>query len=75
MQDSNNSSHSNPKKLSVAEKSIEEDNLELINPEIGCEYCDKRFASAIDVVSHSVAVHPGRAIVAALLKRGINVQI
>jgi hypothetical protein len=75
MQDANDFSHSDPKKLSIAEKSIEEDNLESVDKEIGCEYCNKRFATAIDVVRHSVAVHPGRAIVAALLKRGIDVPI
>jgi hypothetical protein len=31
MQDANSSSHSDLKKLSIAEKSIEEDNLESVN--------------------------------------------
>jgi hypothetical protein len=38
-----------------------------------CEYCDKRFTNAIDVVRHSAAVRLGRSIVAALLEREIDV--
>lgn len=35
------------------------------------EYCEKRFTNAVDVVRHSMAVHPGRSIVAALLEEGL----
>jgi hypothetical protein len=75
IQDANNSSHLDHEKLSIAEKSIEENNLESVSQKIKCEYCDKRFSNAVDVVRHSVAVHPGRAIVAALLERGIKAEI
>lgn len=40
-----------------------------------CEYWDKRFTNAIDVVRHSVDLHPGRSIVQHFWKVGLTCDI